>query len=99
MIFSLSRARVSGGMFDRSRGFNSLNSFPLRRDQFGNADQIVGDQIENEVGGDAAYAPMFCLAHRTVLLAPTEDAFDHRAARLRHAIAFVPRAAFAMQEH
>src|ERR1700691_1419241 len=37
---------------------------------------------------------MFGLAHRTVLLAPAEDAFDHRAARLRHAIAFVSRGAF-----
>ena len=37
---------------------------------------------------------MFGFAHRAVLLAPTEDAFDHRAARLRHAIAFVPRDAF-----
>ena len=37
---------------------------------------------------------MFCLAHRTVLLAPTEDAFDHRTARLRHSIAFVSRGAF-----
>jgi hypothetical protein len=37
---------------------------------------------------------MFCLAHRAVLLAPTENAFDHGAARLRHAIAFVPRGAF-----
>src|SRR5450756_2726618 len=36
---------------------------------------------------------MFGLAHRTVLLAPTEDAFDHRAARLRHTIALVPRGA------
>src|ERR1700738_377005 len=36
---------------------------------------------------------MFGLAHRAVLLAPAEDAFDHRPARLRHAIAFVPRGA------
>ena len=40
-----------------------------------------------------ADAAMFGLAHRAVLLAPTEDAFDHRAARLRHAVAFVPRGA------
>ena len=32
---------------------------------------------------------MFGLAHRAVLLAPAEDAFDHRPTRLRHAIAFV----------
>src|SRR6266542_5311981 len=34
---------------------------------------------------------MFSLAHRTVLLAPTEDGFGHRPARLRQAVAFVPR--------
>jgi hypothetical protein len=37
---------------------------------------------------------MFGLAHRTVLLAPTEDAFDHGAARLLHSIAFVSCGAF-----
>ena len=52
----------------------------LRRDQFGNADQIVGDQIEQEIGGDASYAAMFGLAHGAVLLAPTEDALGHRPA-------------------
>lgn len=36
---------------------------------------------------------MFGLAHRTVLLTPTEDAFDHCAARLRYSVAFVPRGA------
>src|ERR1700680_2423239 len=36
---------------------------------------------------------MFGLAHRAVLLAPAEDAFDHRPAGLRYAIAFVPRGA------
>ena len=33
----------------------------LSRDQFGNADQVVGDQIEQEVGGDAADAAMLVL--------------------------------------
>lgn len=37
---------------------------------------------------------MFGFAHGAVLLAPTEDAFDHGAARLRHAIALMPRGAF-----
>src|SRR3990172_3273204 len=37
---------------------------------------------------------MFGLAHCAVLLAPAEDAFDHGAARLRHAIALIPRGAF-----
>jgi hypothetical protein len=63
----------------------------LRRHQFGNADQIVGDQIEHEIGSDTGSAAMFDLAHRTMLLAPTEDAFSHRPARLRQAVAFVPR--------
>ena len=40
--------------------------------QFGNADQIVGDEIEQEVGGDPADAAMLGLAHGAVLLAPTE---------------------------
>src|SRR5437867_1959545 len=50
----------------------------LRRQQFGNADQIVGDQIEHEIGSDTGYAATFGLAHRTMLLAPAEDAFGHR---------------------
>ena len=70
-----------------------LNDACLRRDQFGNADQVVSDQIEQEVGGDATDVAMFGLAHRAVLLAPTEDAFDHRAARLRHAVAIMLRGA------
>jgi hypothetical protein len=53
----------------------------------GNADQVIGDQIEEEVGGDAGYAAMFGLAHRAVLLAPAEDAFGHRPTRLQQAVA------------
>ena len=30
-----------------------------RRQQFGNADQIVGDQIEHEIGSDTGYAAMW----------------------------------------
>ena len=33
----------------------------LRGKQFGNADQVIGDQIEQEVGGDASNATMFGL--------------------------------------
>ena len=55
----------------------------LGRQQFGNADQVVGDQIEHEIGSDLGYAAMFGFAHRAVLFAPTEDAFDRRPARLR----------------
>ncbi len=36
---------------------------------------------------------MFGLARRAVLLTPTEDAFDHCAARLRYSVALVPRGA------
>src|SRR5204863_7365638 len=46
----------------------------LGRQQFGNADQVVGDQIEHEIGSDLGYAAMFGFAHRAVLFAPTEDA-------------------------
>ena len=48
--------------------------------QFGNTDQVIGDQIEQEVGGDASDAAMFGLAHGAMLLAPSENAFDHRPA-------------------
>ena len=54
----------------------------LRSDLFGNADQVIGDQIEQEVGGDASDATMFGLAHGAMLLAPSENALDHRPARL-----------------
>ena len=63
----------------------------LCRDQFGDSDQVVGDQIEQEIDGDGSNAAVFGLAHRAMLLAPAEDAFGHRPARLRHAIAFMPR--------
>lgn len=52
----------------------------LRSHQLGNADQVVGDQIEQEVGGDATDATMFGLAHGAMLLAPAEDALGHRPA-------------------
>src|ERR1700693_3738228 len=66
----------------------------LRCNQFGDADQIIGDQIEHEVGSDPSDAAMFGLAHGAVLLAPTEDALSHRPARLRHAIPRMPRGSF-----
>jgi hypothetical protein len=59
-----------------------VSSCRLGRQQFRNADQVVGDQIEHEIGSDLGYAAMFGLAHRAVLLAPAEDAFNHRPARL-----------------
>ena len=66
----------------------------LRGKQFGNADQVIGDQIEQEVGGDASDATMFGLAHGAMLLAPSENALDHRPSRLRHAIALMPGGSF-----
>lgn len=66
----------------------------LRCKQFGNADQVIGDQIEQEVGSNASDATMFGLAHGAVLLAPSEDALDHRPARLRHTISGMPRGSF-----
>jgi hypothetical protein len=63
----------------------------LHSNQFGNADQVVGYQVKQEIGGDVTYAAMLGLAHGSVLLAPTEDALGHRPARLRHAIARMPR--------
>jgi hypothetical protein len=83
----------AGGAVDQVLGavFTGLRQFCLHErgaawpallgsHQFGNADQVVGDQIEQEVGGDATYAAMFGLAHGPVLLAPTEDALGHRPA-------------------
>ena len=59
---------------------------PSRRDEFRNADQIVGDQIEQKVAGDAANAAMLGLAQGAVLFTPAKDALDHRAACLRFRI-------------
>src|SRR6266699_6128885 len=63
----------------------------LRRQQFGNADQIVGDQIEHEIGSDTGCATMFGLAHRTMLLAPAEDAFGHRPAAVYRTVLWILR--------
>ncbi len=53
--------------------------------QLRNPDQVIGDQIEQEISGDSSDAATPGLAHRrAVLLAPAEDAFDHRPPRLRH---------------
>src|ERR1700704_1850855 len=83
-----------GDVFDHSRRFfGGMNRACLRRNQLWNADQVVGDQIEHEVGSDAKDAAMLGLAHGAMLLTPAKDAFYHRAARLRHAIALVPRGA------
>jgi hypothetical protein len=60
---------------------------------FRNADQIVGDQVEQEVGSDSGNAAVLGLAHCAVPLAPPENAFDHRTPALGHPVAGVPRGA------
>jgi hypothetical protein len=50
-------------VFDHSRRFfGGMNRACLRRSQLWNADQVVGDQIEHEVGSDAKDAAMLGLA-------------------------------------
>jgi hypothetical protein len=56
-------------------------------------DQVIEDQIEQEVGGDATVAAMFGLAHGPVLLAQPKMHSIVAPARLRHAITLVPRGA------
>jgi hypothetical protein len=52
--------------------------------QFWNPRQIVGDEIEQEVGGDAGNPAVLGLAQGAVLPAIAENAFDRRPAALRH---------------
>ncbi len=49
---------------------------PLRQ-QFRDTDEVVADQIEEKVGGNCSHSPVFCLAHRAVLLPPSEQTLDH----------------------
>jgi hypothetical protein len=51
-------------------------------DEFGDADEVAGDQVEHEVAADPFDAAVFGLAHRAMLLAPAENAFDRFAAGL-----------------
>src|ERR1700738_543074 len=85
-------AQFSAGCTTNMSGFDCRQAQGCNK--FGNADQVVGDQIEQEVGGDATDAAMLGFAHGAVLLAPTEDAFDHRPARLRHTVSRMPRGSF-----
>ena len=62
---------------------------PSRGNELGNAHEIVGDEIEHEVPSDSCDAPMLGLAHRAVLLAPSEDAFGHLSTSLRDLVADV----------
>src|ERR1700730_17812159 len=70
--------------------FSFLYGVRLCGNQFRDADQIVGDEVQQESSGDTSNPAMLSLAHRAMLLAPAKDAFDHFAALLRHAIARVP---------
>src|SRR5580698_7298802 len=60
-------------------------------DQLGYSDQIVSDEIEDEVAADSLDSAMFGFAHRAVLLAPTEDAFDHCPASLGNCVTGMAR--------
>ena len=48
--------------------------------------RLLGDQIEQEVGGDATDAAMLGFAHGAMLLTPAKDAFYHRVPRLFEAV-------------
>src|SRR5205807_4234928 len=69
--------------------FSFLCGVRLCGNQFRDADQAVGDEVQQESSGDTSNPAMLSLAHRAMLLAPAKDAFDHFAALLRHAIARV----------
>lgn len=77
-ICGISRAKTCLGRSPGSGG-----------EELGDANKVVGDQVEHEVGAHGRDAPMLGLAHRAVLLTPTEDALDHRPASLGDAIADV----------
>jgi hypothetical protein len=64
-----------------------------RRPQPWDADQIVSDQVEQEVGADSLKATVFHFAHCAVLFAPAENTFGHFAAGLRKGITDVARRA------
>src|SRR5205807_8935714 len=66
--------------------FSFLCGVRLCGNQFRDADQVVGDEVQQESSGDTSNPAMLSLAHRAMLLAPAKDAFDHFAALLRHAI-------------
>src|ERR1700737_4808851 len=64
--------------------FSFLYGVRLCGNQFRDADQVVGDEVQQESSGDTSNPAMLSLAHRAMLLAPAKDAFDHFAALLRH---------------
>jgi len=61
----------------------------LCRDQFWNADQVVGDEVDQEAAGYTGNAAMLGFAHCAMLFTPAEDAFDHFAPFQRHRVALM----------
>src|ERR1700736_524229 len=70
--------------------FSCLYGVRLCGNQFRDADQVVGDEVQQESSGDTSNPAMLSLAHRAMLLAPAKDAFDHLAALLRLVITPMP---------
>ena len=70
---------------------NASTAHASYRHQFRDAYQIVGNQVEHEIGADAGNAAVLGLAHGAVLLAPAEDAFNHFAPCLRFQITVMAR--------
>lgn len=60
------------------------------RQKFRDADKVVADQIEQNVGGDSDETPVFRFAHDAVLLPPSKQTLDHFAFTLRDVVALVP---------
>ena len=60
------------------------------RQKFRDADKVVADQIEQNVGGDSDETPVFRFAHGAVLLPPSKQTLDHFAFTLRDVVALVP---------
>jgi hypothetical protein len=50
---------------------------PSGHDELRDADQIIGDDVDEEIASHAMNAAMLGPANGSVLLAPTEDAFNH----------------------
>lgn len=54
--------------------------------EFGDSDEIVGDDIEQKVAGNVGDAPVLGLSQSAMLLAPSEHAFDQFEVGLRHCV-------------
>src|ERR1700731_4030278 len=53
--------------------FSFLYGVRLCGNQFRDADQVVGDEVQQESSGDTSNPAMLSLAHRAMLLAPAKD--------------------------